>query len=400
MAFFSLKPAQVQELDDQGDPAFLNMHTLLERPRLLLATILISNNTVNIAIIILATEITGQLVDVGDNAALGFFVDVVAVTFILVLLGEVIPKIYANQNNLRFASLMSTPMLVMRKITYPLGILLVRYSSLIERRIQKKGHEVSITELRKAIEITSESGTTDEEQKILQGIVNFGNITVKQIMTSRLDVEAYSLDTPFEELVQEINKHRYSRLPIYEDNFDRVVGVLYIKDLIPHLKNGNNFKWQELVRPPYFVPERKMIDDLLREFQSMKVHLAVVVDEYGGTSGIVTLEDVLEEIVGEINDEFDEDDIFYSKLDDTTYVFDGKTALTDVVKVMELPEESFDPIKGEAETLGGLVVEYSGRIPQLREEITYNGFTFTVESRDRKRVRRVKLAWKQAEHEE
>ncbi|MEX0968387.1 MAG: gliding motility-associated protein GldE [Bacteroidia bacterium] len=390
-AFFSLKPKQLNDLDKSNNSRYQAIHNLLLRPRLLLATILISNNFINIAIIILFTMISELLFDFGDSQLLSFIINVGAVTFILVLLGEVIPKIYANQINANFAAFMARPMNFLVKIFYPVSRILVKYSSIIERRIEKKGHDVSLLELRKAIEITSDDQTTMEEKKILRGIVNFGNTTVKQIMTSRVDIVAYDIDTSFNALVKEINEHRYSRLPVFKENIDHIEGVLYIKDLIPFLHQKEEVNWVKLVRKPYFVPDNKMIDDLLKEFQEKKVHLAIVVDEYGGTSGIVTLEDVLEEIVGEINDEFDEEEIFYNKIDDHNYVFDGKTSLTDVTRVMNLEEDAFDKVKGEAESIGGLVVEMSGRIPDLQEQIPLKGFVFTVESVDKKRVRRVKV---------
>ncbi|PSR05938.1 MAG: hypothetical protein BRD49_03050, partial [Bacteroidetes bacterium SW_10_40_5] len=329
--------------------------------------------------------------DFGNKPVLAFLIDVVAITFILVLLGEVIPKVYANQLNIGFASFMAIPMFMLNKVLSPLSISLVSMTSLIEKRINKRGHDVSLEDLKKAIDITSEQEQRQEDKQMLKGIVNFSNTSVKQIMTSRVDTVAYSIDTPLSGLVEQINENRYSRLPVYEDSLDNVKGVLYIKDLIPNLNKEDSFKWQKLLRKPYFVPENKKIDDLLREFQTKKVHFAIVVDEYGGASGIITMEDILEEIVGDINDEFDEVEVFYSKLDDSNYVFDGKTPITDLTRIIYISDDYFDYFRSDIESIGGLIVEIAGRIPRIGEVYSYSNLEFKIESADRKRVRRVKI---------
>jgi putative hemolysin len=390
VAFFSIKGHEAEMLNQHKTRSGTLVKQLLERPRLLLATILISNNMVNIAIIIFATMVFHVLFDFSQNPIFAFLIEVVTVTFILVLLGEIIPKVYATQRNFAFAGFMAYPMLFLTRIFYPFAIILVKYSTVIEKRMSKKGHEVSITDIKKAIEMTSNELTNHEETRLLQGIVNFSNTSVRQIMISRVDVIAYDVNTSFPELIELINEHRYSRVPVYEDTFDNIVGVLYIKDILPHI-GKENFKWNDLLRKPYFVPETKMVDDLLKEFQVKKVHLAVVVDEYGGTSGIITLEDILEEIVGDIFDEFDVEEVFYSKLDENNYVFDAKTSISDVIRVMNLDDDVFDPLREEADTLGGLILEILGRMPQTGEKIEYNNFSFIIESADKKRIRRVKI---------
>lgn len=395
-AFFSLRNKDLIDLQEDQAPFSSTIVQLLEHPRQLLATILIINTVVNISIAILASNVTSRLL-AGSNDFAKFMVEVVTLTFVLVLLGEVTPKVYAAQYNKSFASFMAYPLFLLNKIFYPLSFFLTRTTSLLEKRIDKKGHDLLLDEIRHAIEITSDEESSQDEKKILKGIINFSSTYVKQIMTSRMDVVAHDITTPFPQLIAYINENRYSRIPIYRGSFDKIEGILYIKDLIPYLNEGNDFNWTILLREAYFVPDIKKIDDLLQEFQLKKVHLAIVVDEYGGTSGIVTMEDILEEIVGDINDEFDEDEIFYSRLDDENFVFNGKTSLNDVVKVMNLEDEIFDKVRGEAESIGGLVTELSGRIPLPGEQINFENFVFTVESSDRRRVKRVKISMVNAE---
>jgi len=391
VAFFSISSKQIFELKSSSYRYHQAIISLLKGPRVLLGTILIANNIINIAIVLLFTIVSAQVFDFGNKPVLAFLIDVVAITFILVLLGEVIPKVYANQLNIGFASFMAIPMFMLNKVLSPLSISLVSMTSLIEKRINKRGHDVSLEDLKKAIDITSEQEQRQEDKQMLKGIVNFSNTSVKQIMTSRVDTVAYSIDTPLSGLVEQINENRYSRLPVYEDSLDNVKGVLYIKDLIPNLNKEDSFKWQKLLRKPYFVPENKKIDDLLREFQTKKVHFAIVVDEYGGASGIITMEDILEEIVGDINDEFDEVEVFYSKLDDSNYVFDGKTPITDLTRIIYISDDYFDYFRSDIESIGGLIVEIAGRIPRIGEVYSYSNLEFKIESADRKRVRRVKI---------
>ena len=394
-AYFSLKADDIKEISEKHKRFSTQILYLHQKPKLLLATILIANTVNNILFAVIGASLLSQI-NFAGNALLELFINVVLLTFIIVLIGEVVPKVYAAHNNLKFASFMAYPLVFLSRVFYPLSIVLAKTTNLFERNLQKV-HNVSISDIKSAIEMTSEDDTTQEEKKILKGIISFGNTYAKQIMTSRVDVMAHDINTPFDQLVSFINRNQYSRVPVYNGSFDRVEGILYIKDLLAHLNEGPDFDWKPLIREPYFVPEMKKIDLLLQEFKQKKVHMAIVVDEYGGTAGIVTLEDILEEIVGDINDEFDEDEVFYSKLDDNTFIFDGKTALTDVVKVMDINDESFEEIRGEAESIGGLVVELSGRIPRPKEQIEFGDFVFTVELSDRRRVRRVKVSKKLTE---
>lgn len=391
VAFFSIKGSQYFSLRESSRRYHRVVIQLLQEPRRLLGTILIINNLINIAIIILFTTLSNQVFDFSNNPVLAFFINVVAITFILVLLGEVIPKVYANQANLSFATFMAFPMLILSKAVYPLSIFLVKSLGALEQKVSSRKPDVSMDDLKEAIEITANEQSNVNDKKMLQGIVNFSNITVKQIMTFRVDTVAYSSEASISELIEDINHHRYSRIPVYKETFDNVHGILYIKDLAPYIHEADNFNWLSLLRKPYFVPENKKIDDLLREFQAKKVHMAIVVDEYGGSSGIITMEDILEEIVGEIQDEFDDDNLFYSKLDNINYVFDGKTPLHDLTRILEIDEETFEPYKQEVESIGGLMVEFFGRIPQVSETINYKQLQFTIESADRKKVRRVKV---------
>ena len=321
VAFFTLNPNKWQEKDMSKRQVVIKK--LMHRPNHLLATILITNNFVNVAIIILSTYITASLFNFNSFPILEFIIQIVVVTFLLLLLGEVIPKVFANQNALAFAAFMSTPVKILSKVFAPVSSILVATTSLIEKRFQSKGYQISVDELSTALDLAGENDTNEEEKRILRSIVEFGNIDVKEIMKSRVDVLAIEEQTSFEEVKKLIISSGYSRIPIYKENFDTILGVLYIKDILKHIKK-EKFDWTSLVRSPFFVPESKMIDDLLKEFQEKKIHLAIVVDEYGGTSGIVTLEDIIEEIVGEINDEFDDDGIIFSKLDNRNYIFEGK----------------------------------------------------------------------------
>ncbi len=389
VAFFSLNPNKWNEKEMSKGQEVIK--TLLHRPNHLLATILITNNFVNVAIIILSTYITSSLFNFSEFPILEFIVQVVIITFLLLLLGEVIPKVFANQNALAFASFMSTPINILSKGFAPLSNVLVSTTSLIEKRFQNQGYQISVDELSTALDLAGENDTNEEEKRILRSIVEFGNIDVKQIMKSRVDVVAIEGETTFKEVKKLIVKSGYSRIPVYKEKFDTVLGILYIKDLLPYIKE-EKFDWTSLVRAPFFVPESKMIDDLLKEFQEKKIHLAIVVDEYGGTSGIVTLEDIIEEIVGEINDEFDDDGIIFSKLDNRNYIFEGKTSLNDVLKTIDGEIDYFDKIKGDADTLAGLILELKGNIPEKGEILKYKPYTFTIESVDQRRVKRVKLS--------
>ena len=388
VAYFALDASKWKEEKDKT--SVKQIKKLLQKPNHLLATILISNNFINVAIIILSTYMTDNILNYTQHPILSFIIQVVIITFILLLLGEVIPKIYANQKTLTFAKRMSGPLTLLSTLFKPLTKLLVSSTSIIEKRFNAKGYQISVDDLSSALDLAGVNDTKEEEKRILRSIVEFGNIQVKEIMKSRVDVSALDQNTPFEVVKKLIISSGYSRIPVYKENFDTVIGILYIKDLLPFL-NYTDFEWSNLIRTPFFVPEGKMIDDLMREFQEKKIHLAVVVDEYGGTSGIVTLEDIIEEIVGDINDEFDDDGIQFSKLDSSNYIFEGKTSLNDVLKTVDGKIDFFDSIKGESDTLAGLILEMKGNIPENGETLYYEQYSFTIESVDKTRVKRIKV---------
>jgi len=316
---------------------------------------------------------------------------VIAVTFLILLVGEVTPKIYATQNPLNSARTLVFLVQFLQKLFSPVSSVLIYSTSLLDKVIKRKSHNISVDELSHALELTSDEDIPEEDHKILRGIVKFGNTDVKQIMRSRMDVTAFEYKTNFKKLLADITSFGFSRVPIYKESLDHIAGVLYTKDLLQYLNEADGFNWQSIIRPPFFVPENKKIDDLLREFQHKKIHLAIVVDEYGGTSGIVTLEDVIEEIVGEINDEFDDDDLIYSKLDDANFVFEGKAPLNDIYRILEVDSDDFENVKGEADTLAGFLIELEGRIPTKNEKIKFKNLLFTVESADNRKVKRVKV---------
>ncbi len=398
VAFFSLSPSDKKDLENSDGRSEKRVIQLLEMPNRLLATILIANNFVNVAIIILSTYVTEGLLNFEHYPLLGFLFQVVIVTFLLLLMGEIIPKVRANKNSLRFALFMGFPLYLLIKLFYPLSTLLIRTSARLNKNSKSKSSNISVDELSHMLELT-EDDHDQEDKKILTGIVRFGNTDAKQIMTSRMDVVAFDTETNYKDLLDGILESGFSRIPIYEESFDQIKGLIYIKDLLPHIDAEKDFKWQELLRDPMFVTENKKIDDLLSEFQSEKMHLAIVVDEYGGTSGIVSLEDILEEIVGEISDEFDDDDLAYSKLDAHNYVFEGKTPLNDIYRVLEIDGSNFERAKGEADTLAGLVLELVGKIPQKNERVKFEDFTFTIEAADPRRIKRIKLTLPNAETE-
>ena len=392
VALFSLSPTQLRDLKERGGTWGNRVLDLLSKPRRLLATILIANNFVNVGIVILSTVAVSYLLEVERMPEYAVFaVQVIAVTFILLLVGEVLPKVYATGHAMRVAQSMAGPLLVMRWLFRPISESLVRSTTFIEKRFRKRTNSnFSVDALGHALDLTKDASTTDEEQRILRGIVKFGNFDVRQIMRPRTEVVAFDKEIDFQKLLASIVDSGFSRVPVYEETLDRVVGVLNIKDVLPHISKAD-FDWHSLLRDPYFVPESKKLDDLLKEFQAEKVHLAVVVDEYGGTSGIITLEDVIEEIVGEITDEFDDVDLIYSKLDDRTWVFEGKAPLTDLYRVIDVDGQLFEEHKGDSETLGGFILELTGRIPKKGERIGLRNYVFVIESSDNKRVRRVKV---------
>lgn len=390
VAFYSLTPSQVNELKTRKSRKGDAIIRMLEMPRRLLATILISNNFVNVAIVILSTFVTKELFNFAEFPAwAAFLIQVVVITALILFAGEILPKIYATQKNVEFARLMALPTSFLIKVFYPLSSILVKSTNMIDRRLRNRGANISMSELSDAIELTSDENTREEERKILKGIIKFTDIDVKEIMKARLDVVAVDVDTGFRELLTIITESGYSRIPVYDESFDNIKGILYIKDLLPHLDKEDDFKWQALVRDAFFVPENKRINDLLQEFQEKKIHMAIVVDEYGGTSGIVTLEDVIEEIVGEIDDEHDisTEEEFYQKIDENRYVFKAKTTLNDFCKVIGIEDRIFDEVKGESDTIAGLILEILGKIPDPGEKVTWGIFSFTIKSVDNRRIK-------------
>jgi len=397
VAFFSLSQTDLNELSDEGKQQHIVVK-LLEHPRKLLATILIANNFINILIVLLFATLAENLFGDFDyllnliyfQIPIRFLIEVILVTFLILLFGEVLPKVYASRNALSFSKKMAKFINVINTILTPFSMPLIWMTKFIERNLGNMNHNFNVETLSQALELTSDGATTKEEQKILEGIVNFGNTETVQIMTPRIDIFAISEEETFEVVLNRILEKGYSRNPIYKDNIDNIVGVLYAKDLLAHL-NKTNFKWQTLIRKAFFVPENKKLDDLLDDFRGRKNHLAIVVDEYGGTSGLVTLEDVIEEIVGDINDEFDDEDLSYSKIDDNNYVFEGKTSIKDFCKVLDdEDEEIFEREKGESETLAGFILEISGKFPRKGEKINFKNYTFTIEALDNKRIKQIK----------
>jgi len=398
VALFSLKPSDfdVKEgnVTNKQEQIIIN---LLDKPKKLLATILIANNFINIAIVLLYASISevfyGESSTQFFGISLRFLIDVGLVTFLILMFGEILPKVYANRNNVVFAHFMAVPLSILDRLLTPLSLPMRSITNLIQTRFGKQKTNLSVDQLSQALELTSEEDTSKDEKKILQGIVSFGNTDTKQVMRPRLDIFALNDQQSFQEVIEGIQENGYSRIPVYEDNIDNITGILYIKDLLPHL-HQKKFDWQSLVREPYFVPENKKLDDLLADFQEQKNHLAIVVDEYGGTSGLISLEDIIEEIVGDISDEFDDEDVIYSKINESTYVFEGKTPLKDFYKILKLRDDKIDELesnKGEAETLAGFVLESAKGFPKKGQLITFSNFTFTVEALDSKRIVQLKV---------
>ena len=400
VALFSLTQADLEASEEQGSKSIHIITQLLKRPKKLLATILVANNFINIGIVLLFAALsdyffkqTNTKIELGFvGIDLMFFIEVIVITFLLLLFGEILPKVYANRNNLKFSKFMAQPLKIMDVLFSPLSMPMQGFTIWIQNRLGKQKSNLNIDYLSQALELTSEEDTTKEEQKILKGIVSFGNTDTKQVMRPRIDVFALEASADFATIIPEIVKHGYSRIPVYQDSTDSVCGILYAKDLLPHL-HKKKFDWNSLLRTPFFVPENKKLDDLMLEFQEKKTHLAIVVDEYGGTSGVVSLEDVIEEIVGDISDEFDDDDLIYSKIDDANYVFEGKTTLKDFYRIIKLEDETaFETKKGESETLAGFVLEISKSFPKIKSKHKFNAYTFVVESIDNKRIKQIKVS--------
>lgn len=392
VAFFSINQNQKESISESNSKSEQTVFALLQKPRSLLATILILNNLVNISIVLVADNITETIF--GKDSLNGVLVIAftILVTFLIVFFGEILPKVYANKNNVKFAKVFAIPFFYISGIVKPFSFTLMKLGKFIEKNQSEVSYDISIDELSHAIEITNDKSTTEEQKDILKNIVHLSTSNVKQVMRSRMDISAFDFDMDFHELMNQINKSGYSRVPIYKETIDKIEGILYIKDLLPFIENDENFDWKSLIREVYFVPETKKLDDLLRDFQEKHVHMAIVIDEYGGTSGLITMEDIIEEIIGEINDEFDVDDLFYSKLDENNIVFEGKTSLIDVCKILDIDPDYFDEVKGENESLGGLTFELMGKFPKINDKIEYKDFKFLIESVDKKRVKRVKIS--------
>ena len=391
IAFFNLSPTDLAELDESKTLRDNEIQMLRDDSERTLDTILITNNFVNVTIIMLCNYVFATVVHFGERAYwLQFLCITVLLTFLLLLFGEIMPKVYSRQNSLVFCRRTVNGILFLRKLFWPLETILLRSGIVAEKVVQKENHVLSVDDLEQALELTDKNDIK-AEQKMLQGIIRFGDETAKEVMTSRQDVIDLDIKSNFTDVLRCIVENNYSRIPVYQDNTDNIRGVLYIKDVLPHLSKTANFRWQSLIRPPYFVPETKKIDDLLREFQENKVHIAIVVDEFGGTSGIVTLEDILEEIVGEINDEYDDEEKTYSKLNYNTYIFEGKTLLSDFCKILNINDDEFSEVEGDADTVAGLLLELKGEFPSMHEKLEYRNYTFEVMGIEERRISRVKV---------
>lgn len=389
-AYFSLSAKDINFLKTKEEPGARQAIKLLEQPKMLLATILVANNFINIAVVITTNMLVGQLVSPDLSPVIGFLIQVIAVTFLLVLFGEVLPKVYATQNNMRMALFAAPILKAMSSLFRPVSKMLVSSTVYIEEKIGTRGANLTNEDFEQAIELTVGHTATREEVNIFKGILKFGNITVRQIMRTRLDVSGVPYEFTFPKVQQFAIEVGYSRMPVYENNLDNIKGVVHTKDFLPHTED-DDFAWHQLIRPAYFVPEGKFIEDLLKEFQQKRIHFAVVVDEFGGTSGIVTLEDIMEEIIGDIRDEFDEEDIQFKKIDDNNYIFEGKTLINDFCRIISEPPETFETVRGESDSVAGLVLEISGKFPAINETISFENFDFTVLELDKMRIKRVKL---------
>ncbi len=390
IAFFSLSPSDLNELDEEKNPVDGKIQWLREHSERTLATILITNNLVNVTIIMLCNYFFAHVISFGNAMWLQFVVVTVLLTFLLLLFGEIIPKVYSGQHALHVCRRFAPTITVLSRLFRPLSSVLMRSGVLAGKVVQKENHVLSVDDLEQALELTDKDDIR-EEQNMLEGIVRFGDETAKEVMTSRQDIIDLDFRSPFPEVIKCIVENNYSRIPVYQDSIDNIRGILYIKDLLPHLSKPASFRWQSLIRPPYFVPETKKIDDLLRDFQENKVHIAIVVDEFGGTSGLITLEDILEEIVGEINDEYDEEEKSFVRLNANTYIFEGKTLLTDFYRTLKLDDDVFEEVEGEADTLAGLMLELKGDFPKPHERIDYGQFKFEIVELDGHRIAKIKV---------
>jgi len=388
VALFSLSKSEIESKSDLK--SFKIITNLLEKPNKLLATILVANNLINIAIVILFTKLGEVLFSAIGSPSIKFFIEIVVATFLILLFGEILPKIYASRNNINFSRIIAYPLRILDIIFSPISLPMQKFSNYIKNKLAIQNSNISIDQISHALDLTRPEDSTKQEQKILKGIVNFGNIDTKEIMRPRIDIFALDSKLKSEEIIKSITTTNHSRIPVFDENLDKIIGVLHIKDLLPFL-DKKEFQWKELLREPLFIPENKKLDDLMLEFQEKKVHLAIVVDEYGGTSGLVSLEDVIEEIVGDISDEFDDDNLLYSKIDDQNFIFDGKTSLHDLCRIINENKNIFDQYKGDAETIAGFILEISRSFPKKNSKINFMKFIFTIESIDKKRIKQIKL---------
>lgn len=391
IAFFSLSPTDIAEIDANKSVSDHNIQVLRDDSERTLATILITNNFVNVTIIMLCNYVFGSILHFGERAYwLQFLCITVLLTFLLLLFGEIMPKVYSREDPLAFCRKCAGGVMFCRKLFWPLGSVLLRSGMLAEKMVQKENHVLSVDDLEQALKLTDKDDIK-EEQSMLKGIIRFGDETAKEVMTSRQDIVGLDITETYDTVLKCVIENNYSRIPVYQENADNIRGILYIKDLLPHLSKPSTFRWQSLIRPPYFVPETKKIDDLMREFQENKVHIAIVVDEFGGTSGLVTLEDILEEIVGEINDEYDDDGKNYSKLNYNTYLFEGKTLLSDFCKVLNINDDEFAEVEGDADTLAGLLLEIKGDFLSIHEKVEYKNYSFEIMDIEERRISKIKV---------
>ena len=388
VALFSLSKTEIESKSDLK--SFKIITNLLEKPNKLLATILVVNNLINIGIVILFTKLGEIFFSAIESPLIKFFIEIVVATFLILLFGEILPKIYASRNNISFSRIIAYPLSILDIIFSPISLPMQKFSNYIKNKLAIQNSNISIDQISHALDLTRPEDSTKQEQKILKGIVNFGNIDTKEIMRPRIDIFALDSKLKSEEIIKSITTTNHSRIPVFDENLDKIIGILHIKELLPFL-DKKDFQWKKLLREPLFIPENKKLDDLMLEFQEKKVHLAIVVDEYGGTSGLVSLEDVIEEIVGDISDEFDDDNLLYSRIDDQNYIFDGKTSLHDFCRIIREDKNIFDQYKGDAETIAGFILEISNSFPRKNSKINFMKFIFTVESIDKKRIKQIKL---------
>ena len=388
VALFSLSKSQIQ---NQQKSSYIEIiKKLLLNPNKLLATILVANNFINIAIVILFTQIGSDLFDGVTSALLKFTLEIILATFLILLFGEILPKIYASRNNLAFSKLVAYPLLLLNIIFTPISIPMQHLSNFIKDKLSFTKPNIGLNQLSYALDLTNPGETTKQEHKILKGILSFGNTETREVMRPRIDIHAFKNTLSYDQILKNIIKNSFSRIPVYKDELDNIVGILYVKDLLPFLEK-KEFDWLSILRKPFFIPENKKLDDLMQEFQEKKIHLAIVVDEYGGTSGIISLEDVIEEIVGDISDEFDDDSLLFSKLDNSNYIFEGKTSMKDFYKILNIDSIIFDKLKGDSETLAGFILEISQSFPKINSKVVFENYVFTIESIDKKRIKQVKV---------